>query len=79
MTFQASSPHSKISRTYYEYEGEDKELGEEEESIRTKKLRLKYKPNDFKEIHSTPTTILYPSIPFYNSKTILTDNPNEQQ
>lgn len=34
---------------YYEFEGEDKEPEREEDSIRTKRLRLKYKPKDFKE------------------------------
>jgi hypothetical protein len=34
---------------YYEFEGEDKEPEGEEDSIRTKRLRLKYKPKDFKE------------------------------
>ncbi len=32
-----------------EFEGEDKEPEEEEESIRTKRLRLKYRPKDLKE------------------------------
>jgi hypothetical protein len=34
---------------YYEFEGEDKEPEEEEETVRSKKLRLKYKPRDFRE------------------------------
>ncbi len=34
---------------YYEFEGEDKEPEGEEDSIRTKRLRLKYKPRDFRE------------------------------
>jgi hypothetical protein len=34
---------------YYEFEGEDKEPEEDEETVRTKKLRLKYKPRDFRE------------------------------
>lgn len=29
---------------YYEFEGKEKEPEEEEDSIRTKRLRLKYKP-----------------------------------
>jgi hypothetical protein len=33
----------------YEFEGEDKEPEGEEDYIRTKRLRLKYKPKDFKE------------------------------
>ncbi len=44
---------------YYEFEGEDKEPEEEEDSIRTKRLRLKYKPIDFKKMHSTPNYIRF--------------------
>jgi len=34
---------------YYEFEGEDKYPEEEEAPVRQKRLKLKYKPRDFKE------------------------------
>jgi len=34
---------------YYEFEGEDRFPEEEEAPVRQKRLKLKYKPRDFKE------------------------------